>query len=296
MKRTLYFGNPAHLSTKNEQLIIKRDNHSDTSIPIEDIGFVILDHYDILITKTILQKLTENNSAVIITNEKHMPSGWLMPLEGNSTQSKVFQAQCKASDSLKNRLWKQIIQAKIQNQSKLLKTLDIAYSTMDNHVKKVKNGDPENREAQAAKYYWKHLFSPFNFKRERFGGPPNNLLNYGYAILRAMVGRALVGSGLLPSIGLHHRSQYNPFPLADDFIEPFRPFVDEVVLNLALSNENSLDLTKETKQKLLEIPTLDVHLNNEFRPIMNALSSSTASLARCFLLEEKEIIFPSICP
>ena len=296
MKRTLYFGSPAHLSTENEQLVINREGEKDVTIPIEDIAYLILEHYKISITKTIIQKLAINNTAVIVTDEKHMPTRWLMPLQGNSTQSKVFQAQSKASESLKNRLWKQIIKAKINNQARLLRSHDIGNNTLILHAKKVKNGDPDNREAQAAKYYWKYLFSPFNFKRERFGGPPNNLLNYGYSILRAMVGRSLVSSGLLPSIGIHHRNQYNSFPLADDIMEPFRPFVDEIVLNLALSDEKNLELTKETKRKLLDIPTMDVQIKNEHRSMMNALSLSTASLARCFLLEQREIIFPTPCP
>jgi CRISP-associated protein Cas1 len=296
MKRTLYFGNPAYLSTKNEQLVVKINDTEERKIPIEDIAFVVLDNDRITLTKSILHKLTKNNTAVIITNEKHMPFGWLMPLEGNSTQSKTFQAQCSSSDALKNRLWKQIIKAKIKNQSVLLKTQNINSSTLDIHAKKVTNGDLENREAQSARYYWKHLFSPFNFKRERFGSSPNNLLNYGYSLLRALVGRGLVSSGLLPSIGLHHRNQYNSFPLADDFMEPFRPFVDEVVLNLALSNGENLSLTKQTKQKLLEIMSMDVYVNKQFHSLTNAVSLSTASLARCILREETKLIFPTICP
>ncbi len=296
IKRSLYFGNHARLSTQNNQLLIKRDNQDDITIPIEDIGYVILDHYAINISKTLLQKLMANNTAVIITDEKHHPTGWMMPLSGNTTQQKYFQAQCKATSALKNRLWKQTIQAKIFNQAKLIEVQGLPAETLKRHAKKVKNGDPENREAQAAKHYWRYLFSPFEFKRDRFGTEPNNLLNYGYAILRAMVGRALVGSGLLPSIGIHHRNQYNAFPLADDIMEPYRPFVDEVVFNLALSDEENLELTPETKRKILEIPNMDVFIKKEHRPMMNALSTTTASLSRCFLREEKAIVYPTLCP
>lgn len=296
IKRSLYFGSHVRLSTQHEQLVIKRDNQDDVTVPIEDIGYVILDHYAINISKTLLQKLTSNNTAVIVTNEKHQPSGWMMPLVGNSTQQKVILAQCKTSDSLKNRLWKQTIKSKIRNQAKLIESQGLPNDILKVHAQKVKNGDPENREGQAAKYYWRYLFSPFEFKRERFGSEPNNLLNYGYAILRAMVGRALVSSGLLPSIGIHHRNQYNAFPLADDIMEPYRPFVDEVVFNLALADEENLELSSSTKRKLLEIPTLDVFIKNEHRPMMNALSTTTASLARCFLKEDKEIIYPTLCP
>lgn len=296
IKRSLYFGSHVRLSTQHEQLVIKRDNQDDVTVPIEDIGYVILDHYAINISKTLLQKLTANNTALIVTDEKHHPAGWMMPLEGNSTQQKVIQAQCLATQSLKNRLWKQTIKAKITNQAKLIENQGLPSKTLLVHAQKVKSGDKENREGQAAKYYWRYLFSPFEFKRERFGTEPNNLLNYGYAILRAMVGRALVSSGLLPSIGIHHRNQYNAFPLADDIMEPYRPFMDEVVFNLALSDEENLDLTPETKRKILEIPNMDVFIKKEHRPMMNALSTTTASLARCFLGEDKEIIYPTLCP
>ena len=296
IKRTLYFGSPAKLATKDNQLIIQRDNERNVRIPIEDIGFIILDHYAISISKTLLSRCVENNTAILTTDDKHMPNAWFMPLEGNAVQQKHFRIQMKAGVPLKKRLWKQTILAKIKNQSDLLKSQSIPDKYLIENAKKVKSGDPGNIEGRVARYYWQRLFNPFSFKRERFGGPPNNLLNYGYAILRAVIARAIVGSGLLPSLGIHHKSQYNPFPLADDIMEPYRPFVDEVVFNLALSDEENLELTPETKRKILEIPNMDVFIKKEHRPMMNALSTTTASLSRCFLREEKAIVYPTLCP
>ncbi|MBL7013493.1 MAG: type II CRISPR-associated endonuclease Cas1 [Candidatus Marinimicrobia bacterium] len=295
IKRTLYFGSPAKLATKDNQLIIQRDNERNVRIPIEDIGFIILDHYAISISKTLLSRCVENNTAILTADDKHMPNAWFMPLEGNAVQQKHFRIQMKAGVPLKKRLWKQTILAKIKNQSDLLKSQSIPDKYLIENAKKVKSGDPGNIEGRVARYYWQRLFNPFSFKRERFGGPPNNLLNYGYAILRAVIARAIVGSGLLPSLGIHHKSQYNPFPLADDIMEPYRPMVDELVLNMVLAEDDYLDLTPETKKTLLQLPVMDVKMGKNKKPLMIAASSTTSSLVRCFMGEDKKIIYPTLC-
>jgi len=296
IKRTLYFGNPAKLKTQENQLIVQRKNERDVRIPIEDIGFIILDHYEISVSKTLLSKCVKNNTAIITTDDLHIPNAWFMPLEGNSIQQKNFRKQLDADKPLRKRLWKQTIIAKIKNQALLLDSQSISSKYLTEHVKKVRSGDSGNIEGRVARYYWQRLFNPFGFKRERFGGPPNNLLNYGYAILRAVIARAIVGSGLLPTVGIHHKSQYNPFPLADDLMEPFRPAVDDLVLNMVLSeDEEFLDLTPDTKKELLQIPVLDVKMGANKKPLMIAASSTTASLVRCFTGESEKIIYPTLC-
>lgn len=243
IKKTLYFGNPAYLSLRNAQLVIKlpevvKNNtlpehfkqESEVTKPIEDIGVVILDNKQITITTGLLEALLENNTAVITCDEKSMPTGLMLPLYGNTTQSERFRHQIEASLPLKKQLWQQTIKAKIENQAATLKRCTgKEVQCMKVWASDVKSGDSENLEARAAAYYWKNLFPIENFTRERNGIPPNNLLNYGYAILRAVVARNLVASGLLPTFGIHHHNRYNAYCLADDIMEPYRPFVDELV-------------------------------------------------------------------
>ncbi len=294
IKKTLLFENPAHLSTKHDQLIIRKKEDTDRTIPIEDIGVILLDHYGISISQPLLGKLMENNTVVITTDTKHMPNGLLLPISGNSTQSESIRNQLAVSVPLKKQLWKQTVEAKIKNQKILLDQQGIESKTLKRLVEKVRSGDPDNFEGQAAKYYWPRLFSPFTFNRKRFGDPPNNLLNYGYAILRSVITRSIVSSGLLPNIGIHHRNKYNAFPLADDIMEPYRPFVDELVLNILFRDESVEELTTELKKELLSIPHLSVKMKSETRPLMIAASRTTASLDRCFKREQKIIHYPEI--
>ncbi len=301
IKRTLYFGNPAYLKTANEQMVIElpptdKDNGGEVIVkqaPIEDIGVLILDHQQITITQALLARLLTNNTAVITCDATHHPTGLLLNLDGNSLQSQKFKAQLEASLPLKKQLWQQTVTAKIQNQAAML-----AYEGVDNkllqyYAKEVKSGDSDNHEALAAGYYWKNLFPGFlNFSRERYGPPPNNLLNYGYAILRAVVARSLVGSGLLPTLGIFHRNQYNAYCLADDIMEPYRPFVDKVVCGIVSMNGMYLDMTPKMKQQLLGIPAMDVMINGQKSPLMNAVQRTTASLARCFEGTVRRIAYP----
>ncbi|MCH5599595.1 type II CRISPR-associated endonuclease Cas1 [Niabella ginsengisoli] len=265
IKRTLYFGNPAYLKTKNEQLIVELPETSEVkTAAIEDIGLLILDHAQITITQPVLGKLLENNTAVITCNHTHHPVGLFLNLDGHTLQSQRFKHQLAASVPLQKQLWQQTVMAKITNQANLLAQKRIANKALINLVSKVKSGDSDNCEAQAAAYYWKHIFPEFlNFKRFREGEPPNNLLNYGYAILRAVVARSLVGSGLLPTLGIHHRNQYNAYCLADDVMEPYRPYVDKVVCDIVRNNGNFLEMTPSMKQQLLSIPAMDVMMNDE---------------------------------
>lgn len=298
IKRTIYFGNPSYLSLKNRQLEVKQAQGDSSqqlvrTIPIEDIGVVLLDHQQITITHGLLNALQENNCAVITCSSRHMPSGMLLPLDGHTLQNERYRMQLEASLPLKKQLWQQTIQAKITNQANLLgEVLGEPVPNMLAWAKQVKSGDSENLEARAAAFYWRNLFITLpGFTREREETAPNSLLNYGYAILRGIIARALVGSGLLPTLGIHHHNKYNAYCLADDVMEPYRPFVDQLVLEIC--GEDFPDqLTKEVKAQLLAIPTIDVEMEGQRRPLMVAASQTTSSLYRCFAGESRRLIYP----
>jgi CRISP-associated protein Cas1 len=295
IKRTLYFGNPAYLKTKNEQLVIALDHEDEKQVPIEDIGVMILDHSQITITQPVLAKLLNNNTAVITCDEKHHPVGMFLNLDGHTLQSQRFKAQIESSAPLKKQLWQQTVAAKIFNQAALLSTERIENKYLLQLISSVKSGDSGNCEAKAALYYWKHLFPDFlEFVRQREGNPPNNLLNYGYAILRAVVARSLVGSGLLPTLGIFHKNQYNPYCLADDIMEPYRPYVDKIVCNIVRMNGRFLEMTPVMKKQLLSIPAMDVFMDGQKSPLMNAVQRTTASLAKCFEGESRKILYPEL--
>ena len=313
IKKTLYFENPTYLSLKNKQLVVKLPEveksdilpdsfkaESIRTIPIEDIGVVILDNKQITLTHGLMEALLENNCALITCGNNRMPVGLLLPLEGNTVQSERFQAQIDASLPLKKQLWQQTVQAKITNQAHVLRTMrNQTVTNMQKWANDVRSGDSDNLEGRAAVYYWKNLFPDIeDFTRHREGVPPNNLLNYGYAILRAIVARALVVSGLLPTLGIHHHNRYNAYCLADDIMEPYRPFVDKLLVEIVNAEMRStaslsMELTKEIKTKLLQIPISDVVINGQRSPLMIAVGQTTASLSKCFLGENRKIAYPS---
>ena len=309
IKKTLYFGNPVYLSLRNAQLVIKLPEvvkneslpsafkeQTEVTKPVEDIGVVVLDNKQITITSGVLEALLENNSAVITCDSKSMPVGLMLPLYGNTTQNERFRQQLEASLPLKKQLWQQTIRAKIENQATALrKCIGEEMKCMRIWAADVKSGDSDNLEARAAAFYWKNLFSDIDgFTREREGIPPNNLLNYGYAILRAVVARALVTSGLLSTLGIHHHNRYNAYCLADDIMEPYRPYVDELVFGIVRSGMRYEELTKELKIQLLGIPTLEVRIDGKRSPLMVAVSQTTASLYKCFSGEVRRIAYPEM--
>lgn len=296
VKRTLYFGNPAYLKTKVDQLIIEKQEDGELkSVPIEDIGLLILDHQQITITSGVIAKMLEKNVAIVTCDASHHPTGLMLNLDGHTLQSRQFAAQLDASLPMKKQLWQQTVTAKIYNQATLLKQLNKENKYLINLAKDVKSGDSENHEAKAASYYWKNLFPPsIGFRRDRYGMPPNNMLNYGYAILRAVVARCLVGSGLLPTSGIFHRNQYNAYCLADDIMEPYRPFVDKLVCALTDPLEPTFDLTPELKKSLLTISAMDVFIDGQKSPLMIAVQRTTASLAKCFEGKAKNIVYAEL--
>ncbi len=305
IKRTLYFGNPSYLSLNSEQLVIRLPDIEKNdmlgqclvqTIPIEDIGVMVLDNKQITLTQGLLEKLLENNCSVITCDSSHLPVGLLLPIDGNTVQSERFRKQIDASLPLKKQLWQQTVKAKIINQAILLqKITGKKVLNMIRLAENVRSGDADNMEARAAVYYWKHVFPDIeDFYRDRNGVPPNNMLNYGYAILRAVVARALVSSGLLPTLGIHHHNRYNAYCLADDIMEPYRPYVDELVINIMNEFDDIGELTKNIKAKLLGVPVLDVKINNRRSPLMVAVQQTAVSLVRCFAGELKRIVYPGM--
>jgi len=308
IKRTLYFGNPAYLSRRNEQLVVrlpeveKNDTlpesfkkEAQATIPIEDIGVVILDEQRLIITQSLIDALLENNVALITCDKTHHPTGLLLNLAGNKLQSAKFKDQLNASQPQMKQLWQQTIKAKLFNQALLLQRQGVEAGNMMKWASDVKSGDTDNLEARGAAYYWKNLFSQIKtFRREREGLPPNNLLNYTYAILRAMVARSLVGSGLLPTLGIHHRNQYNHYCLADDIMEPYRPFADALVCEIIRNSEDMTELNPSVKRQLLGIASIDVLFEGERSPLLVGLQRTTASLAKCFEGNASKIVYPKL--
>ena len=309
IKKTLCFSNPAYLSMRNAQLVIKlpevekadnltEDYKKSTEVtrPIEDIGVVVLDNKQITITQGALEALLENNCAVITCDSNHLPVGLLLPLVGNTTQNERFRDQLEASQPLRKQLWQQTTQYKIRNQAAVLgKYSNTETKCMQVWANDVRSGDPDNYEARAAVYYWKSLFGHIpGFIRDREGVAPNNLLNYGYAILRAVVARSLVASGLLPTLGIHHHNRYNAYCLADDIMEPYRPYVDQLVYDITEQYGVDVELSKDIKAELLSIPTLDVVISGKRSPLMIAAAQTTASLYKCFSGELRKIAYPEM--
>lgn len=313
IKKTLYFSNPVYLSKKDNQLIMKypkekvmkaeddstdvnnkyRERTNSNSISIEDVGIVIIDNQQVTITQGLLFSLLENNTAIVSCNASHMPIGLFLPLESNQVQSQIYQIQIEASEPLKKQLWQQTISSKIFNQAMVLAKRKKNCENLKLWSKKVRSGDPDNYEGRAAAYYWKNLFpQELEFERDRYGLPPNQLLNYGYAILRAIVARGLVASGLLPTLGIHHHNKYNAYCLADDIMEPYRPFVDDMVATFIEDGEDFTELTSSIKKQFLKIPAMDIEIDEKKSPLMVGMQRTTASLVNCFKGEARKIIYP----
>lgn len=317
IKRTLYFGNPAYLSLTNSQLTVRLpeveknkqlDNlfkqQAQATIPVEDIGVVVLDHKQITITHGLLDALMENNVAVITCNNTRHPAGLLLPLQGNTLQHERYQHQLEASEPLRKQLWQQTIVQKIKNQAAVLQHQQIDAARLYPVYNNVKSGDSENAEGTAAAFYWTNVFTklpagmahaPGNlFRRQRDGLPPNNYLNYGYAILRAIMARSIVAAGLLPTKGIHHHNRYNAYCLADDLMEPYRPYVDKLIIEIILKQGISDELNKEIKTHLLGIPVIDVTLDGESSPLMVATQRTATSLVKCFAGEQRKLLYPEL--
>ena len=293
IKQTLMFSSPVYLSLKDQQMVITFKDNKDTVIrPIEDIGFVVIENPQVSISVPLLNELADNNVSVVFCDKKQMPKTMLMTLDGNTTQQESYKYQIDASAPMKKNIWKQLVECKIKNQALLLNKVGKNGDVLKQYYMNVKSGDTDNREGAAAREYWGRIFDD-GFKRDREGQSPNNLLNYGYTILRAAVARALIGSGLYPAFGVFHRNRYNAFPLADDVMEPYRPFVDELVYHLYYDSAVS-ELDNQAKGVLLRVLFSDVKMGKVTRPLENALSLTTASLLRMYKGETDKLSLPMI--
>jgi CRISPR-associated protein Cas1 len=323
IKRTLYFGNPAYLRLKDQQLSVEikvEEVLKITTIPVEDIGIVVIDHPQITLTSGLLQALQENKVAVITCDYRHMPQSVLLPLEGNRIQQERYDTQLAATEPLKKQLWQQTIIQKIKNQAATLESKALPSDYLIPLHRNVKSGDTDNCEATAANYYWQTIFStllpsPFEeekpvlneqayiewsrserrvrtFIRHREGASPNNFLNYGYAILRATMARSIVAAGLLPTLGIFHRNRYNAFCLADDLMEPYRPYVDQIVHQMVTEMGVTDEMTKDHKAILLKIPAIDVTMDGEKSPLMLATQRTAVSLVKCYAGEQRKLLYP----
>ncbi|HSD09075.1 type II CRISPR-associated endonuclease Cas1 [Flavobacterium sp.] len=294
LKRSILIENKSSLTTKNSQLVIQSEIRQ-SSIPIEDIGFLVLDHQEIYMSLPAMNLLIENNTAVIICSKSHFPNGMFLNLNSHHIQQEIFKNQIDASIPLKKQLWQQTVIEKITNQGLLLENITGNKNSFEFLASKVLSGDTTNMEGVAASQYWKTFFDTYdiNFKRERFGDYPNNFLNYGYAILRAATARALSGSGLLNTLGIHHKSKYNAFALADDIMEPFRPLIDEKVFEI-MQTYNEQELNTKIKAELLQILTQTVYFKDERSPLMVALQKTASSLQQCYTGDRKKIKYPKL--
>lgn len=291
LKKTVYISRPCSIHLKNCQMeVTDVESGEFRSFPIEDIGIVVVENQRASFSIPVLNALADNNSTVVFCNGKMMPNSILFPFEGNSIQSETYKMQINASEPLKKQLWKQIIESKIRNQAAVLNRQGKDGVLLKSLYSNVKSGDSDNREGIAARIYWRKVFEE-GFVRDQNGEDPiNAMLNYGYAILRAAMARAIVGSGLSLSFGLFHKNRYNAFPLADDLMEPFRPYVDSIVVELR--NKGICELTKESKASILAVLTCDTVLDGVLRPLEIGLSVTTASLVRCLKGEERKLNLP----
>lgn len=292
IKRTLFFANAVSLTLKNKQLIIvNKETQAETSVPIEDIGFIVIENNQIYISIPVINELAAHNAAVIFCNDKHLPFTMNLPLDCNTIQNQVFTMQIEAKLPVKKKCWKQIVEQKILNQAKVLEQYNLNAVQLYECARNIKSNDSTNREAIAAKIYWDLLIDT-DWVRDRFGVYPNNFLNYGYAILRAATARALIGSGLLPTLGIHHHNKYDAYALANDLMEPYRPFIDDEVIKYTRQNPHEEEIKIDFKKIILQTLTRDVKIGNVMRPLMVALSMTSASLVRVLRKEADSLALP----
>ncbi|HOM77575.1 MAG TPA: type II CRISPR-associated endonuclease Cas1, partial [Anaerohalosphaeraceae bacterium] len=245
-------------------------------------------------THSVLTALLAQGAAVVLCDGTHHPAGMLFALESNTVQTERFRQQLQAGQPLKKRLWQQLVKAKIAHQASIVADDQQTYRALKALEKQVRSGDPDNIEAQASRQYWTSFLQHIEFKRRRDGAPPNNLLNYGYMVLRAAVARALCSAGLLPTLGIHHRNRYNAFCLADDIVEPFRGFAEKKVKAVCEKYSEIDPLTQELKAQLLEILYQEIQIGDFSGPLMVGLHRTAASLQRCFAGQQKHLELPKV--
>jgi len=296
IKKTINIESPAFIKTENEQIVITiKDSGDIQSLSAEDLGVFIVDNNQTVITSNAISKLMENNTIIAFCDKSHLPAGLCFPTTGNFAQTKRFNLQVNAKTTLVKALWKDIIKQKIKNQAFVLKKYGFDEKTLIVKSTKVKTGDSTNVEGSASQFYWRELFKSTEFKRAQDGVFPNNLLNYGYAIVRAITARAICVSGLHPSLGLFHKNVYNPFCLADDLMEPYRQFVDDRVYSYFLNPSFGEILNKDLKKLLLNVIYCDVRINKETHPLSIGIGLTVNSLNNCFSEKQKKLALPELC-
>jgi CRISP-associated protein Cas1 len=274
----VHISRPARLSFKDTQLAVAQDE-GDVTMPLEDVAWIVLDSNQVTLTATLVSACMEQGIAIIFTNERHTPNGMALPFHMHHRQAAISSMQIGLSQPLKKRLWQALVVAKIENQAKCLEHCGKSAGAVAAMAQRVSSGDPGNVEARAAREYWGSLFD--SFIRSDEGDLRNKMLNYGYAIVRAALARALVAGGLLPCFGLFHESAANAFNLADDLFEPFRPLVDRKVFELSESGTTAKgDLTLENRRALSGILNDDVRLNGETVSVLIATERSSTGLVR----------------
>ncbi len=293
--RSIYIGNPAYLKLQDNQMkILCPETKSEKgSVSVEDLGLLMLDHFQITISHQLIQQLMGNNVVLISCDSLHLPHGMMLPLHGHTQHSERVKAQMEASEPLKKQLWKQTVESKIENQTAVLMKLGKYVEPMLTYKENVKSGDLTNMEGIAAQHYWKYLIS-LDFLRQRYGASPNHFFNFGYSVIRSIVARAIVETGMLPVLGIFHKNKYNPYCLADDLMEPFRPFVDLLVMQWLEHNPETEELSRDFKAYILQIATKDVQINSQIRPLMVAVKMTTVSLYKSLTGEKRQILFPRL--
>jgi len=294
IKRTIEISRePAHLSVQRSQLTIQRNGETVGSIPCEDIATVVVDHAQVTYTQSALASLAESGATVVVCGRNHLPAAMLLPLADHTEVVWRIREQLSIGAPLRKQLWRQLIQAKIRGQAANLPDDCPARRKLLDMAAQVRSGDPTNREAQAARAYWAHWLPDQPFRRNPDALGINSFLNYGYAVVRAAIARALVAAGLLPAIGLHHCNRGNAFCLADDLIEPIRPLVDARARKLHLLGYQAL--SQETKAFLLEVLAARVRTGEGTGPLMVGLQLMVGSLTRCYQGEAKTLEIPRAC-
>ena len=296
--KTLEFSTPGtRLSVSHRQLVIDRPDQPKVTRPIEDLGVVIVDDVRATYTQSVFLELLDAGATVLVSGRNHLPVGLMLPLDAHHVQTERHRAQVAAKEPVKKRVWQAIIRTKIAQQAAVLTYFTGGHAGLAHMALRVRSGDPDNIEAQAAQRYWPRLFGAV-FRRDRDADGVNALLNYGYAIIRAAVARAVVAAGLIPSLGVHHRNRSNPFCLADDLFEPYRPYVDWRVKLLVGDGTNSLsDLSQqETRAVLLSLFNETVRVDERRMPLLYAIQAGAVSLCRALTGGDRNLALPEGLP
>ena len=298
IRKTIEFSTPGtRLSVANCQLVVERPDRPKTTLPIEDLGVVIVDDIRATYTQSVFLSLLEAGATVLVTGRDHLPAGMMLPLDAHHVQTERHRAQVETSAPVRKRAWQAIVRAKIVQQATVLSHFTGSHGGLAPMARRVRSGDPDNLEAQAAQRYWPRLFGK-TFRRDREAEGVNALLNYGYAVVRAAVARGVVAAGLIPSLGVHHRHRGNPFCLADDLLEPYRPYVDWRVRQMVGEDgESAPDLAeRETRAELLSLLNETVLVGGRREPLLLALHTSAASLCRALTGRDRTLALPEGLP